>query len=128
MEDEFELPVISKLYDLTSFAVRMRQTVEPKGEFGLDSSILLDGKTVAIGDLYTSLATGFEISPAMNDVITNIRDERTVKFLCSSSVLVLGFFFILCSVLFCVLGSKIFSCSVLFCVLGSKKLSCSVLF
>ena len=72
MEDEFELPVISKLYDLTSFAVRMRQTVEPKGEFGLDSSILLNGKTVPIGDLYTSLATGFEISPAMNDVIPNI--------------------------------------------------------
>ena len=72
MEDEFELPVISKLYDLTSFAGRMRQTVEPKGEFGLDSSILLDGKTVPVGDLYTSLATGFEISPAMNDVITNI--------------------------------------------------------
>ena len=72
MEDEFELPVISKLYNLTSFAGRMRQKIEPKGEFGLDSSILLDGKTFSLGDLLTSLATGCQISPDMNNVINNI--------------------------------------------------------
>ena len=70
IEDQFELSNISMIYDLASFSVRMRQKIEPKGEFGLDSSILLDEKMVSLGDILTSLATGYKISDDMDDVIT----------------------------------------------------------
>ena len=70
IEDQFELSNISKIYDLAFFSFRMRQKMEPKGEFGLDSSILLDGKMVSFGDILTSLATGYKISDDMDDVIT----------------------------------------------------------
>ena len=70
IEDQFELSNISKIFDLASFSVQMRQKIEPKGDFGLDSSILLDGKMVSFGDILTSLATGYKISDDMDDVIT----------------------------------------------------------
>ena len=69
IEDEFELSNISKIYDLASLSARMRQKIEPKGEFGLDSSTLLDGKMISLGDVCTSLATGYKISDDMDDVI-----------------------------------------------------------
>ena len=76
MKEKFKLPTISKLFDLTSLAGQMRQKIEPKGEFGLDSSILLDGRTrsrtVLLGDLFTSLATGFQVSPAVDKDINNM--------------------------------------------------------
>ena len=71
-EDEFELPTISKIFDIAALSRRMRQKIEPKGEFGLDSSILVDGKRVPIGDIFTSLATGYQISGNMNDILEGI--------------------------------------------------------
>ena len=82
LKESFELPTISKIFDLAALSGRMRQKIEPKGEFGLDSSILVDDKRVPIGDLFTCLATGYQISDNMHDILdgfSNCLDDTDSK-------------------------------------------------